>query len=128
MEKGGNAEHGSASELLADWRSAERDSWAAHEAASVAARAVTAAAAAEEAAVEAESAAREATEAAARAKDAAERAKTAASQAADAAQLAATTTEDDQARAKQTVLEADRAEEEARYRFHMAQDGGCPKD
>jgi hypothetical protein len=121
-------EHGSASELLADWRSAERDSLAAHEAASVAARAVTAAAAAEEAAVEAESAAREATDAAARAKEAAERAKTAASQAAEAAQVAATTTEEDQARADQTVVAADHAEADARDRFHKAQEGGFPKD
>lgn len=128
MAERGDAERGSASELLADWRSAERDSVAAHEAASVAARAVTAAAAAEEAAVEAESAAREATEAAARAKEAAERAKTAASQAAEAAQFAATTTEDDQARAEQTVLDADRAEAVARDRFHVAQEEGFPKD
>lgn len=119
--------HESASELLADWRSAERDSVAAHEAASVAARAVGAAADAEEAAVEAESAAREATDAAVRAKDAAERAKTAASQAAEAAQLAATTTEDDQARADQAVLQADHAEAEARDRFHAAQKEGFPK-
>jgi hypothetical protein len=59
-----DAKHESASELLADWRSAERDSVAAHEAASVAARAVKAAAAAEEAAVGAETAAQEATDAA----------------------------------------------------------------
>ena len=127
MAKGRDAKHGSAAELLADWRSAERDSLAAHEAASVAARAVTAAAAAEEAAVEAESAAREATDAAARAKEAAERAKAAASLAAEAAQVAASTTEDDQARADVTVLETDRAEGEARDRFLEAQEGGFPK-
>ena len=128
MTKGRDSEHSSASELLADWRSAERDSAAAHDAASVAARAVTAAAMAEEAAVMAETAALEATDAAARAKEAAERAKNAASQAAAAAQLAANTTEDDQARADQTVLDADQAEAHARNRFHAAQEGGFPKD
>lgn len=128
VSKARDAQHGSASELLADWRSAERDSVAAHEAASVAARAVTAAAAAEEAAVGAETAARDATDAAARAKEAAERARTAAGEAAEAAQRAAATTEDDQARADQTVAEADRAETEARDRFHEAQEEGFPKD
>jgi hypothetical protein len=128
MPTGRDKEHGSASELLADWRSAERDSAAAHQAASVAARAVTAAAAAETAAMEAETAAREATDAAARAKEAAERAKAAASLAAEAAQIAATTTEEDQARADQTVLDADHAEEGARDRFHKAQEGGFPKE
>jgi hypothetical protein len=128
LAKRKDAEHESAAELLADWRSAERDSAAAHEAASVAARAVTAAAAAEEAATEAEAAALEATDAAARAKEAAERAKAATSQAAEAAQLAASTTEDDQARADQTVEDADRAEREARDRFHSAQDDGFPKE
>jgi hypothetical protein len=127
MAKDADPKHGSASELLADWRSAERDSVAAHEAASVAARAVAAAAAAEQAAVEAEAAAREATDAAVRAKEAAERAKTAASQAAEAAQIAAATTEDDQARADRTVLDADHAEAEARDRFHEAQGEGFPK-
>jgi hypothetical protein len=128
MVKGGDADHTSAEELLADWRSAERDSVAAHNAASVAARAVSAAATAEEAALEAESAAREATDAAARAKEAAERAKTAASQAALTAQQAADTTEDDQAKADQTALDADHAEGQARDRFHAAQDDGFPKD
>jgi hypothetical protein len=122
-----DAKHESASELLAGWRSAERDSVAAHEAASVAARAVTAAAAAENAAVGAETAAREATEAAARAKEAAERARVAAAQAAEAAQLASATTEDDQARADETVVEADRAETKARDRFHEAEADGFPK-
>ena len=102
MAKGGDKERRSASDLLADWRSAERDSVAAHEAASVAARAVAAAAAAEEAAVDAETAARDATDAAALAKVAAERARAAASQAAEAAQVAATTSEIDQAQADQT--------------------------
>jgi hypothetical protein len=45
-----------------------------------------------------------------------------------AAQQAADTTENDQARADQTVLDADQAETEARDRFHAAQDGGFPKD
>ncbi len=128
MAKSRDAGHGSASELLADWRAAQRDSVAAHEAASVAARAATAAVAAEEAAAEAETAAREATNAAARAKEAAERAKTAATQAADAAQRAAVTTEDDQARADQSVVETEAAESEARDRFHAAQEEGFPKD
>jgi hypothetical protein len=128
VAKGQGAGHGSASELLADWRAAQRDSVAAHEAASVAARATTAAAVAEEAAAEAETAAREARDAAARAKEAAERAKTAATQAADAAQRAAVTTEDDQARADQSVVETEAAESQARDRFHVAQDKGFPKD
>jgi hypothetical protein len=128
MAKGRDTAHGSASELLADWRAAQRDSVAAHEAASVAARAATAAATAEEAAAEAEIAAREATDAAARAKEAAERAKTAATQAADAAQRAAVTTEDDQARADQSVVETEAAESEARDRFHAAQEEGFPKE
>ena len=50
MATGGDGEHSSAEELLADWRAAERDSVAAHNAASVAARAVTAAATAKDAA------------------------------------------------------------------------------
>lgn len=128
MAKDKKRDHSSASELLADWRSAERDSVAAHEAASVAARAVTSAATAEEAAVEAESAAREARDAAVRAKEAADRAKTAATQASEAAQLAATRTEGDQARADQTVIDTDDAESEARDRFHAAQKEGFPKD
>lgn len=128
VTKGRDGEHSSASELLADWRSAERDSVAAHEAASVAARAVTSAAAAEEAAVEAEAAAQEARDAAVRAKVAADRAKTAATQASEVAQLAATRTEDEQALAEQTVVAADDAESEARDRFHTAQKDGFPKD
>ena len=128
VAKGREGEHSSASELLADWRSAERDSVAAHEAALVAARAVTSAAAAEEAAVEAESAAREARDAAVRAKEAADRAKTLATQASEAAQLAAVRTEDEQSQADQTVVAADDAESEARDRFHSAQKNGFPKD
>ena len=127
MSKDQDAEHGSASELLADWRTAERDAVAAHEAASVAARAVAAATAATDAAVEAETAAMEAKGAAARAADAAERANVAASLAAEAAQTAASTTEDDQAKADQTAIEADRVEGEARDRFHTAQEGGFPR-
>jgi hypothetical protein len=127
MAKEAAGGHDSAAELLADWRSAKRDSVAAHEAASVAARAVSAAAAAEESALEAETAAREATDAAARAKQAAERAKVAATKAAEAAQAAATTTEEDQALADQTVLDAEHAESGARDRFHEAQKDGFPK-
>ena len=128
VAKGKEGEHSSASELLADWRSAERDSVAAHEAASVAARAVTSAAAAEGAAVEAESAAREARDAAFRAKEAADRAKTAATQASEAAQLAATRTEGDQALADQAVVAADDAESKARDRFHAAEKDGFLKN
>ncbi len=122
-----SGEHDSAAELLADWRSAERDLVAAHDAASVAARAVAAATAAEESALEAEVAAREATDAAARAKEAAERAKLAASSAAEAAQTAATTTEEDQARADRMVLASEQAELDARDRFHEAEKKGFPK-
>lgn len=128
MANGGDPEHGSASELLADWRAAQRDSVAAQVAASVATRAATAAATAEEAAAEAALADREATDAAARAKEAAERAKTAATKAAEAAQRAAATTEVDQARADQSVVETAEAETEARDRFHAAQKRGFPRD
>lgn len=126
--RGKEPEHDSAAELLADWRSAGRDTVAAKSAAAVAALAVAAAAAAEEAAEETEAAARAAMEAAILAKSAAERAKQAARHAAEAALLFSVTTEGDRARADQAVTEAEHAEQGARDRFHVAQEEGFPKD
>lgn len=120
-------EHGTAAELLGDWRAAERDSVAAAVAASVAALTVAAAAAAEEAAAEAESAASSAMDAATRATIAAEHAKLAAAHAAQAAHLAASAALGDKARADQAVETAGRAEDHARDEFHDAQDEGFPK-
>lgn len=120
-------EHHSGSDLLGDWRAAQRDTAAARTAASVAALAVAAAAGAEEAAQDTEAAAGAATEAAARAKLAAERAKKAAGQAAGAALLTTVTTEGDQARADQAISKAEKAETEARERFQANEKKGYPK-
>lgn len=120
-------EHGSAAEFLGDWRAAERDTLAAKTAASVAALTVAAAAAAEDAAAEAESAAAAAMDAATRAKSAADHAKKAAAHAAEAAQMASSTALGDKARADQSVQTAERAEGDARDRFHDAEDQGFPK-
>ena len=103
MTKEGDAGHHSASELLGDWRAAERDTAAARSAASVAALALEAAAAAEEAAEETEVAIRTALEAVERAKAAADHAKEAASHAAEAAQLLSATAEVDKVRANHAV-------------------------
>ena len=80
--------HGSAADLLANWRSAERDTVAAGLSSQVAVLALAAATAAEEAAAEVEAAASAAVEAVERARAAADRARKAASRAAEAAQLA----------------------------------------
>ena len=120
-------DHESAAELLADWRSAERDNVAAHSAAAVAKLALEAASAAEEAASEVETAANAALEAVERARAAAGRARAAALRAAEAAQMAVATAEGDAARATQTIEESERAETEARERFHDAEQQGFPK-
>ena len=120
-------DHESAAELLADWRSAARDSVAARSAASVAKLALEAAAAAEEAASEVETAANAALEAVERARAAAGRARAAALRAGEAAQTAFATAEGDAARATQTIEESERAEIEARDRFHDAEQQGFPK-
>jgi hypothetical protein len=128
VKKNSNVQHDSAAELLGDWRAAGRDTVAAEAAATVATLAVRAGAAAEEAAMEAEAAAEAAMDAAVRAKDAAERAKNAAARAAEAAQMAAVAAEGDKARAVQTVVTAETAEDKARDRFHDAEGKGFPKD
>jgi len=122
------AEHGSAAELLADWRSATRDTKAAQTAESVAALALVAAGAAEEAAAETDEAAQAAEEAAIHAKGAATQARMASGRATEASQLAIANAEGDKARAGQAVTETEQAEIEARDRFHVAQEKGFPKE
>jgi hypothetical protein len=119
--------HGSAAELLADWRSAGRDAVAAHAAEKVAELALIAAAHAEEAANEVEVAAAAALEAVERAQSAANRAKAAALQAGEAAHLALTTAEGDRARATQDVQEAEEAEADAHERYRGASAKGFPR-
>ena len=117
----------SASELLADWRSAERDTVSAQRAERVAALALAAAEAAEGAASEVEAAASAATAAVELARSAAQRARAAARLAAEAAQMFFATAEGDEARATQDVQEAEAAETAARDAFHRAQNDGFPK-
>jgi hypothetical protein len=119
--------HGSAADLLADWRSAERDTVAAGLSSQVAVLALAAATAAEEAAEEVEAAASAAVEAVERARAAADRARKAASRAAEAAQLAFAAAEGDTARAGHAVDKAEQVEVEARDRFHEAEGKGFPK-
>jgi hypothetical protein len=107
-----------AAQLLADWRAASRDTVAATGAAKVAEMALVAAAAAEEAALEVEDAANAAVDAVERARKAAARAKTAATEAAKAATWALETARGDKVRAKHDVDVAEKAESEARDRFH----------
>ena len=116
--------HESAAELLADWRSAGRDTVAARAAATIATLALAAATAAEEAAEEVEAAAGAAQEAVERAKAAALRARAAASQAAEAARLALATAGGDKEKANHDVEAAEQAEGEARDRFHDAENRG----
>jgi len=120
-------EQDSAAELLGDWRAAERDTVAATMAASIATLTLAAAAAAEEAAAEAESAANAAMDAATRAKGAADHAKKAAAHAAEAAQMASTAALGDKVRADQSVDTAERAQGDARDRFHEAEGKGFPR-
>lgn len=119
--------HGSAAELLADWRSAERDTVAAGQSSQVAVLALAAATAAEEAAEEVEAAASAAVEAVERARAAADKARKAAARASEAAQLAYATAEGDTARAGHAVDKAAKVEVEARDRFHEAEEKGFPK-
>jgi len=121
-------EHGSAGELLADWRTTERDTVAARSAASVAALAVAAATSAEEAAHAMEVAAEAVLDAAEHAKEAATHAKTAASQAADAARLASAAAVADKRHANDEVERAEKAEATARDRIHDAQAKGFSKE
>lgn len=117
----------SASELLADWRSAERDTVAAQTASRIATLALAAAEAAEEAANAVEVAASSAAEAVETARTAASRARKAAAEAAEAAQLAFASAEGDEARAGVDVQKAEARETAARDAFHKAEDQGFPK-
>ena len=117
----------SASELLAGWRAAKRDTAAAHTAQKVAILALAAAVAAEEAADEVETAAAAAATAVELARGAAERARKAAAAAAEAAQMLLAAAEGDQARAGQGVDKAELAETTARDAFHDAESKGFPK-
>ena len=116
-----------ASELLGDWRAAERDTVAAKAAQTVAELALKAAAAAEEAATETEKAATIAFEASKSAQRAAANAKKAALQASEAALLLAAGAEGDKVRANQALARAEEGEKAARERFHEAEGKGFPK-
>jgi hypothetical protein len=120
--------HDTPAELLADWRSAERDTVAARDAARIAALALTAAEAAEVAATEVQAAATEVEAAVERARSAATRARKAASDAADAAKTALTSAQGDKVRANHSVAEAVEAEGSARDRFHEAEAAAYHRD
>jgi hypothetical protein len=111
-----------ASDLLATWRAAERDTVAAHGAARIAELALIAAASAEEAATEVEAAAAAALEAVNKAREAASRARSAAAQAAEAAHLALVSAEADKTQTNHDVAVAQQAEAGARGRFHAAEE------
>lgn len=115
-------------DLLAGWRSAERDSVAARDAAHIATLALVAAEAAEEAATEVEAAADAAAEAVEKARAATARASRAASEAAEAAKTALSSAQGDKVRANHVVVEAEQAEGEARDRFHHAESDAYAKD
>jgi hypothetical protein len=123
-----DGDRGSAAELLADWRSAGRDTAAAKAAVRVASLALDAAQAAQDAASETETAARAAQDAVERAMQAAGSAKRAAAHAAEAAKILMSTAEGDQVRANNDLGEARLSEQEAGDRFHDAQDLGFPTD
>ena len=118
--------HTSAADLLADWRSAGRDTAAAHAAEKVAEMALIAAAHAEEAADEVAIAAAAALEAVDRAQIAANRARAAALQAGEAAHLALSAAEGDRVRASEDAQDAEAAEAEAQERYRGASEKGFP--
>ena len=119
--------HTSAADLLADWRSAGRDTAAAHAAEKVAEMALVAAAHAEEAADEVALATAAALEAVDRAQIAANRARAAALQAGEAAHLALTSARGDRVRASEGVQDAEAAEAEAEERYRGASEKGFPR-
>src|SRR5687768_16419656 len=119
---------GSAQELLADWRAAEREGNAARTAAEVAGLAVETADAAKAAAAESETAVTAAAEAVERARDASDLAKTAASHATKAAQMIHAEAKKDEERTAATVEDADVERERAAQAFRDAQQRGFPKD
>jgi hypothetical protein len=118
--EGGRLGEGSAADLLAQWRAAERDHAAAIESASVAA---LAAAAAEHAA----HAARETADAAKLSLDAAQRAERAARETAEAAGVLSAAAAKERAVANQALTASETAETEAKDAFHDAQRRGFPK-
>jgi hypothetical protein len=111
---------GSAAELLANWRAAERDHAAATESAGVAALA-------SEAAQRAANAAHETAEAARLSLEAAQRAAHAARETADAANVLSSTTSQEQSLADTALSEAKTAESDARKAFQEAQRQGFPR-
>ena len=112
---------GSAAELLANWRAAERDHAAAIESAGVAGLAT-------EAAKRAANAARETAEAARLSLEAALLAERAARETAEAADVLSTTAVRDQSQADAAVADAALVEKRAKDAFHEAQRQDFPKD
>jgi hypothetical protein len=111
---------GSAAELLAKWRAAERDHAAAVESASVASLA-------SDAAQRAAHAARETADAARLSLEAAQRAERAARETAGAADVLSAATAREQALTDEAVTASEAAETEARDAFQNAQQKGFPK-
>ena len=112
---------GSAAELLANWRAAERDHAAAIESAGVAGLAA-------EAAKRATKAAHETAEAARLSLEAAQRAEHAARETAEAAAVLSATAVEEQSLADNAVSEAQTAETDAKDAFQNAQRQGFPKE
>jgi len=111
---------GSAAELLANWRAAERDRAAALDTATTASLAV-------EAATRAAHAARETAAAARLSLEAAQRAAMAARETADAADVLSAAAVRERAEADEAVTSAESAEIEAKGVFHDAQRKGFPR-
>jgi hypothetical protein len=116
-----------ASELLADWRAAGRDTAAAMAASEVASLTLEAAKAADDAASETEAAATAAASAVELALKAAASAKRAAQYAANAAHVLIASAEGDKVRASHQLEEAKKAEEKTRLEFHDSQLQGFPQ-
>lgn len=117
-----------ASELLADWRAAGRDTAAAKAASEVASLALEAAKAADEAASETEAAASAAASAVDQALKAAASAKRAAEHAANAARILLASAEGDKVRADHDLEVAKEAEDKSRQGFHDSELQGFPRD
>jgi len=111
---------GSAADLLADWRAAERDHAAAIESASVASLAA-------EAAQRAAHAARETADAARLSLEAAQRAEQAARETADAADVLSAAAAKEQEVADAALIDSTTAAADAKDAFQSAQDQGFPK-
>ena len=111
---------GSAAELLSNWRAAERDRVAAEETLQVASVAALAAA-------EAATAAQETSDAARLTMEAAQKAELAARRTSEAADLLSKSARADKGAATTGLENSQRAEDEARGRYHDAQERGFPK-